>query len=102
MISTRLRLGAALGVLALALSGRSSAESEAQADTAASSTIKVEDNNGTQTVTTPPTSVVATDNRTFETLDAWGIKLSAGARGPHAAGTLLHERRIDPRPRHPP
>ncbi|MEW1989982.1 siderophore ABC transporter substrate-binding protein [Brevibacterium casei] len=81
MISTRLRLGAALGVLALALSGCSSAESEAQADTAASSTIKVEDNNGTQTVTTPPTSVVATDNRTFETLDAWGIKLSAGARG---------------------
>ncbi|MCC2594573.1 ABC transporter substrate-binding protein [Tessaracoccus sp. OS52] len=28
----------------------------------------------------PPASVVALDNRTFETLDAWGVELSAAAR----------------------
>src|SRR5699024_5855446 len=39
----------------------------------------VEDNNGTQTVTVPPRSVVATDNRTFETLSDWGVELSAAA-----------------------
>ena len=41
--------------------------------------IEVEDNNGTHTIALPPTSVVATDNRTFETLDAWGVELTAGA-----------------------
>ena len=42
-------------------------------------TIEIEDNNGIQTVATPPASVVATDNRTFETLADWGVELSAGA-----------------------
>lgn len=41
--------------------------------------VEVEDNNGTQTVAVPPASVVATDNRTFETLADWGIELSAAA-----------------------
>ena len=45
----------------------------------AATTITVEDNFGTQTVTVPPQSVVATDNSTFETLDTWGIPLTAGA-----------------------
>ncbi|MGC4153001.1 MAG: ABC transporter substrate-binding protein [Propionicimonas sp.] len=40
-------------------------------------TITVEDNHGTQTVTVPPTSVVATDNRLFQTLEEWGVKLAA-------------------------
>ena len=44
------------------------------------STVTVEDNNGPQTITVPPTSVVATDNRTFQTLDEWGIELKAAAR----------------------
>ena len=43
-------------------------------------TVEVEDNNGTQTVQIPPASVVATDNRTFETLEAWGVTLTAAAR----------------------
>ncbi|MGP9580125.1 siderophore ABC transporter substrate-binding protein [Brachybacterium sp. AOP42-C2-15] len=43
-------------------------------------TVEVEDNNGAQTVQTPPASVVATDNRTFETLEAWGVTLTAAAR----------------------
>ncbi|MGP9607898.1 siderophore ABC transporter substrate-binding protein [Glutamicibacter sp. AOP33-2CA-4] len=37
------------------------------------------DNNGEHTINTPAKSVVATDNRTFETLEAWGIELTAGA-----------------------
>lgn len=43
-------------------------------------TVEIEDNNGAQTVQTPPTSVVATDNRTFETLESWGVTLTAAAR----------------------
>lgn len=41
--------------------------------------VEVEDNNGTQTVNTPPASVVALDNRTFETLSDWDVELSAAA-----------------------
>ncbi|QRO87175.1 siderophore ABC transporter substrate-binding protein [Kytococcus sedentarius] len=43
----------------------------------AAGTISIEDNHGTQEVTTPPENVVATDNRIFETLDAWGVELKA-------------------------
>lgn len=74
----------ALGLLLAACSG-------ADADTAAGTsdaggaagsvgTVEIEDNNGTQTIVTPPASVVATDNRTFETLEAWGVTLTAAAR----------------------
>ena len=41
--------------------------------------MQFEDNNGTHTLSTPLTSVVATDNRTFETLASWGVELSAAA-----------------------
>ncbi|MCI4012969.1 ABC transporter substrate-binding protein [Brevibacterium sp. ZH18] len=81
MISTRLHLSALAGVVALALAGCGSTGSD-DADVASEakgSTLTVEDNNGEQTVPNPPKSVVATDNRTFETLDTWGIELSAGA-----------------------
>lgn len=64
---------AAGAVLAVTACGGESASTEQGA------TIEVEDNNGTQTVPSPPTSVVATDNRTFETLADWGVELSAGA-----------------------
>lgn len=79
MISTRLRLGAAVGALALALSGCAASAESSEQSTPGAGTVEVEDNNGTQTVTTPPTSVVATDNRTFETLDSWGVELSGAA-----------------------
>ena len=65
---------AAAAVLAVAACG-----GEASGETDGGATIEVEDNNGTQTVPSPPTSVVATDNRTFETLSDWGVELSAGA-----------------------
>ncbi|MGJ5725626.1 siderophore ABC transporter substrate-binding protein [Brevibacterium sp. H602] len=79
MVSTRLQLSALAGVVALTLAGCGSADSDsAQADDSGS-TIEVEDNNGKQTVASPPKSVVATDNRTFQTLSDWGIELSGGA-----------------------
>ena len=67
-----------VGILSLAgCSGQAAAEPEQT--TPAASTVTVEDNNGTQEIATPPASVVATDNRTFQTLSDWGIELSAAA-----------------------
>lgn len=65
-------------VAALALAGCSASETPA-ASPAAAETVTIEDNTGSQTITTPPTSVVALDNRTFETLSDWGVELSAAA-----------------------
>lgn len=52
---------------------------EATDDAPEASTVEVEDNNGVQTIAVPPTSVVANDNRTFETLSDWGVEIVAGA-----------------------
>ncbi len=41
--------------------------------------VTIEDNTGTHEIATPPASVVALDNRTFQTLSDWGVELSAGA-----------------------
>lgn len=81
MISTRLRIGAVVGVLALGLTacGSDGGDSSAEAANGETTTIEIEDNDGTKTVTVPATSVVATDNRTFETLAAWDVPLSAAA-----------------------
>lgn len=86
---TRRSLGAfsAAGLLGLALtacggSGEDDATGAGASDAggAEADTVEVEDNNGTQTVQVPPASVVATDNRTFETLEDWGVTLTAAAR----------------------
>lgn len=61
-------------------SSASGASDAGSGDSAASGTVEVEDNNGTQTVAVPPASVVATDNRTFETIADWGITLTAASR----------------------
>lgn len=82
MTSTRLRIGAALSVLALGLTACGTTDDETTSADAANgdtTTIEVEDNNGIQTVVVPPRSVVATDNRTFETLSDWGVELDAAA-----------------------
>ncbi|WP_068164541.1 siderophore ABC transporter substrate-binding protein [Rhodococcus phenolicus] len=81
MNATRMYRRAAVGALAVvALAGCSTSTTDTSAeDTAAATTVTVEDNFGEQTVTLPPKSVVATDNSTFETLDSWGVELSAGA-----------------------
>lgn len=75
----------ALGVALLAAVGMTACANPATpADEApakeAASTVEIVDNHGTQTVTIPPTSVVATDNRTFQTLADWGVKLTAAPR----------------------
>lgn len=87
---TRRHFGAlsTAGALGLVLTacGGAAGETDAAAGTGASDgggeagTVEVEDNNGPQTVQTPPKSVVATDNRTFETLADWGVTLTAAAR----------------------
>lgn len=79
MVSTRLQLSALASVVALTLAGCGSAESDTAQAEDSGATIEVEDNNGKQSVVSPPKSVVATDNRTFETLADWDIELSAGA-----------------------
>lgn len=55
-------------------SGADGSESEDSA-----SSVTVEDNHGTHTIDYPIGSVIATDNRTFETLYDWGIELTAAA-----------------------
>lgn len=66
------------GILALAgCSGQAAAEPETEAP--AAKTVTIEDNNGTHEISTPPASVVATDNRTFQTLSDWGVELTAAA-----------------------
>lgn len=91
MVNIRTGLVALTASAALALSacGTPAAE-EAPADSSSveatstegstEGTVEITDNNGTHTIEVPPASVVALDNRTFETLDAWGIELSAAAR----------------------
>ncbi|MET9711024.1 siderophore ABC transporter substrate-binding protein [Nocardiopsis alba] len=65
---------------ALLLAGCSAGAQDSEDSVAAEGdTVEVEDNNGAQQVATPPTSVVALDNRTFETLSDWGVELSAAA-----------------------
>ncbi|MGW8531645.1 siderophore ABC transporter substrate-binding protein [Nocardiopsis sp. NPDC055824] len=82
---------------ALLLVGCASGRQDAEEASAPSGTIEVEDNNGAQTVASPPESVVALDNRTFETLSDWGVELSAGAVSlmPDTVGYTRDESVID-------
>lgn len=71
---------AAIAGSALLLSACGSDTDSASEETAPggdASSVEIEDNNGTQEISLPPTSVVATDNRTFETLSDWGVELTA-------------------------
>lgn len=75
---------AALAVVALiatgCASGDTAAAEPAESETASAATsVTFEDNSGEHTLELPLTSVVALDNRTFETLSDWGIELSAAA-----------------------
>lgn len=72
----------AVSVLALTACGTAQSQEATSTESSApaASTVEVEDNHGTQTVDAPPASVVATDNRTFETLADWGIELAAAPR----------------------
>lgn len=82
MLLSRRRLpvaaGAALLFTVAACGGDADAEDAGQ-DGGEQGSVEIEDNNGTHTVATPPGSVVATDNRTFETLADWDVEITAGA-----------------------
>ena len=100
------KLTVVAAVLALALTGCSgkssntaatvastqaseSAETTAAESTAAETkTVEVTDIHGTVTVPVNPKTVVALDNRTFETLSDWGIKLAAVPKGVMPADSL--------------
>lgn len=69
---------ATAAILTLASCGTAATDSAAGPE-AATSSVTIEDNNGSHTVNMPAKSIVATDNRTFQTLSSWGVKLSAGA-----------------------
>ncbi|WP_282825467.1 siderophore ABC transporter substrate-binding protein [Gulosibacter sediminis] len=81
MRTPRLRLlgvvSAIAASLTLAACSTGAADTDATSAAGAEGTITVEDNNGTQTVKMPAQSIVALDNRTFETLQSWGVELAA-------------------------
>ena len=54
-----------------------SATEEESSDDASASTVEIEDAHGTVEVPVNPETVVALDNRTFETLEDWGVELAA-------------------------
>jgi iron complex transport system substrate-binding protein len=59
----------------------SAAPAPSSSEPAKPATVEVTDRYGTVTVPVNPKNVVALDNRTFETLEAWGIKLAAVPKG---------------------
>ncbi|APH44112.1 iron ABC transporter substrate-binding protein [Microbacterium sp. 1.5R] len=67
-----------VGLLTLA-GCASGSDAEPEGTAAAADSVTVEDNSGSHEIATPPASVVALDNRTFQTLSDWGVELSAGA-----------------------
>lgn len=72
---------AAAAALALgACSSPAAAPSAAPTTAAAATSVSVTDNKGTHTVPVPPKSVVALDNRTFQTLYDWDVKLTGAPR----------------------
>jgi len=75
---------AAAGIAALlTLAGCATSDAGAGTDplpATDATSVEIEDNNGTQTIPLPLTSVVATDNRTFQTLADWGIEIAAAPR----------------------
>lgn len=72
-------LALAASAAALAVVPATVGASADEADEADTPTVEITDNHGTHEIATPPRSVVALDNRTFELLDQWGVELSAAA-----------------------
>lgn len=68
---------AASAALMLTLAGCASGSPAANDTTAAPTTVDIEDNHGTHTISVPPKNVVVTDNRLFQTLADWNISLAA-------------------------
>lgn len=81
-MSTRLfrPLAAASLVAALALTGCAAGAAAPVDETAAATTVTVEDNHGSIEVPVAPERVVALDNTTFQTLSDWGVTLVAAPK----------------------
>lgn len=84
MSKTLPKFVAVLAASSLVLAACSTDDSDDASDTAVSTTtvddvavVSVEDNHGTVEIETPVESVIATDNRTFELLDDWGVNVVA-------------------------
>lgn len=79
----RLALAALTAIaLSLAACGAPAADpdpssSDSPLEQAPPSSVEVVDNTGAHVIALPPQRVVATDNRLFQTLAAWGVKLAA-------------------------
>lgn len=76
----------ALSMMMTACSGSGADDTEAEGtgspeETAEASAVEITDSHGTVTVPVNPEVVVSLDNRTFETLDDWGISLAAAPKG---------------------
>ncbi|MBO0594134.1 ABC transporter substrate-binding protein [Nesterenkonia sp. E16_7] len=55
-------------------------DAEGEAEGEAAATVTIEDDHGTHEVSTDPQSVVVTDNRSYRTLEAFGVEPTAAAR----------------------
>lgn len=77
-----LALAALLGITGCGAntSENSSDTSASASSTAGESTLSLEDNHGTQTITKPVGNIAVTDNRSFEILDQWDVKLVAAPK----------------------
>ncbi|KQB84027.1 siderophore ABC transporter substrate-binding protein [Corynebacterium oculi] len=82
MVKKRFALPALVVAASLALAGcSSSGESEQETSQAGEvTTVSVEDNYGVKEVSVPASKVAATDNRSFELLDKWGVDLVAAPK----------------------
>jgi len=67
-----------LGLTACGGASSQPAESSSGASQSATATsVTIEDNRGSVTVPVPPKKAIVTDNRLFEPLETWGVKLAA-------------------------
>lgn len=86
-----------VGVLAAFALGACATSEADNTPSESGQSVTIEDNGGSKTIALPLDSVVATDNRTFETLDAWGIELAAAPRAlmPSTIGYQSNEAIVD-------
>ena len=73
-------IATASALVLVSCSNGSDAEEQTNSSAAAAETITVRDNHGEQVIETPVEKVVVTDNRSFEILDNWGVKIAAAPK----------------------
>lgn len=81
-----LKIGIVMSALLFSLTACSNASTDENdtgqaVEASAATTVEITDAHGTITVPVNPEKVVALDSRAFETLESWGVKLSAAPKG---------------------